>query len=149
MNIQYSDFAEAFLLKVTEYKFLALPHEDRDALVLSYMKNALMEFNKECMYDLVSALDDDNGVLLADIDPRDAQEIIDVVSDGMLAYWMKPYLYCQENYENVLNTRDFSTFSPAALTAQIRESYKTVSRDFRNKIYMYSYYHGDLTDLHL
>ena len=33
-----------------------------------------------------------------------SDEIIDIVSDGMLIQWLKPYVYKQELLENVLNT---------------------------------------------
>ena len=67
----------------------------------------------------------------------------------MLVQWMKPYVYRQENLENVLNTKDFTTYSPAELLLRISNAYAKVQKDYTNMIREYSYSHGDLSDLHL
>ena len=63
--------------------------------------------------------------------------------------WMKPYTYSQENLENVLNTRDFTTYSPAELLMRVGNAYEKAQKDFTKMMREYSYNHGDLTDLHL
>ena len=84
-----------------------------------------------------------------DIDAGDLDEIIDIVSEGMLVQWMKPYTYKQENLESVLNTRDFTTYSPSELLMRISDAYAAAKKDYTNMMREYSYNHGDLTDLHL
>lgn len=66
-----------------------------------------------------------------------------------LVQWMKPYTYHQESLENVLNTKDFSTYSPAELLLRISNAYTAARKEFTNMMREYSYNHGDLTDLHL
>ena len=88
-------------------------------------------------------------VFTADIPADELDEIADIVSEGMLVQWMKPYVYRQENLENVLNTKDFTTYSPAELLLRISNAYAKVQKDYTNMIREYSYSHGDLTDLHL
>ena len=63
--------------------------------------------------------------------------------------WLKPYAYSQEILENVLNTRDFTTYSPAELLMRVGNAYEKAQNDFTRMIREYSYNHGDLTDLHL
>jgi hypothetical protein len=86
---------------------------------------------------------------MIDIADEDMDEIVDIISEGMLVQWMKPFTYKQENLENVLNTRDFSTYSPAELFLRISDAYASAKKDFTNMMREYSYNHGDLTDLHL
>ena len=63
--------------------------------------------------------------------------------------WMKPYFYRADNLENVLNTSDFSQYSPAELLYRLTNAYNTSKKDFMNMMREYSYNHGDLSDLSL
>ena len=58
--------------------------------------------------------------------------------------WVK-----QELLENILNTRDFTTYSPAELLYRVRDTYEKARREYTNMIREYSYNHGDLTNLHI
>lgn len=148
MSVSYDVFTGAFLGKITEYDFIRIPEENRTAIIDGYMKKALTKFSKVCKYDM-SKRDDDERVFSHDIPDDELDEIADIVSEGMLEQWMKPYVYRQENLENVLNTRDFTTYSPAELLLRIGNAYSKVQRDYTNMVREYSYSHGDLTDLHL
>lgn len=148
MSVSYNLFTAAFLGKVTEYDFIKLDDYDRNSVVDGYMKRACAQFNKICKYDLVTG-DDALRELQATIPDDEIDEIVDIVSEGMMVQWMKPYFYRADNLENVLNTSDFSQYSPAELLYRITNAYNTSKRDFTNMMREYSYNHGDLTDLHL
>ena len=148
MSVTYDVFAGAFLSKVTEYTFIQLQDENRTAIVDGFLRRAITKFAKVCKYD-ISSYDDDNRVFNVDIPQDDLEEIVDIVSEGMLEQWMKPYVYRQENLENILNSRDFTTYSPAELLLRISNAYAKVQKDYTNMIREYSYNHGDLSDLHL
>ena len=104
MTVSYDRFTEAFLAKITEYDFAKLYESDRQAIVDGYMKRAASKFNEVCKY-VISTGDDDareytfDGATEAEVD-----EIVDIVTDGMLMQWLNQYLYKQENLENLLNT---------------------------------------------
>lgn len=148
MSVSYDVFAGAFLSKITEYNFIQLDDYNRNTIVDGYMKKAFAGFSKVCKYDLGS-YDDIIRELTIDIPADELDEIVDIVSEGMLVQWMKPYVYRQENLENVLNTKDFTTYSPAELLLRISNAYAKVQKDYTNMIREYSYSHGDLSDLHL
>lgn len=148
MSVSYDLFTGAFLNKVTEYDFIRLDDYDRNSIVDGYMKRACSQFNKVCKYDLMT-YDDRIREFACDIPEDEIDEIVDIVSEGMLVQWMKPYFYRAENLENVLNTRDFSAYSPAELLYRITNAYSESKRDFTNMVREYSYNHGDLSDLHL
>lgn len=148
MSVSYDVFAGAFLSKITEYTFIQIPEENRTEIVDEYMKRAMPRFAKVCKYDL-TVFDDESRSFTAEIPDDDLDEIVDIVSEGMLEQWMKPYVYRQENLENVLNTKDFTTYSPAELLLRIGNAYAKVQKDYTNMIRGYSYNHGDLSDLHL
>lgn len=149
MGVPYDVFAGAFLAKISEYSFLSLAEEDRTAMVDGFMKRALSAFRKNCKYDLFTTGNDTTRTFSVDIPEADLIEIADIVSEGMVSQWLKPYVNKQENLENVLNTKDFTTYSPAELLMRVGNAYAKVQKDYTNMIREYSYNHGDLSDLHL
>ena len=148
MSVSYDVFFGAFLEKVTEYDF-PIRDYDRNHMIDGYMKRAIAEFKNICKYDLSTTGDDKIREFDVDVADGDLDELADIISEGMLVQWMKPYIYKQENLENVLSTRDFSVYSPAELLFRIKDAYNGARRHFTVMMRDYSYNHGDLTDLHL
>lgn len=148
MSVSYDVFSGAFLAKVTEYDF-PIRDYDRNQIIDGYMKRAIAEFKNVCEYDLSTTGDDKIREFDVDVSDVDLDELADIISEGMLVQWMKPYIYKQENLENTMSTRDFSTYSPAELLLRIRDAYNGARRHFTVMMREYSYNHGDLTDLHL
>lgn len=149
MSVPYDLFTEAFLSKISEYELVQLSEEDRTATVDGYMKRALSVFRKNCKYDLFTTGDDMSRVFIVDVPAEDIDELTDIVSEGMVVQWLKPYTYSQELLQNVLNTRDFSTYSPAELLMRVRDAYDRAQKDYTQKIREYSFNHGNLSELHL
>lgn len=148
MNLSYDTFAAAFLAKVSEYDMLEMQHTERQEVIDGYLKAAITMFRKNCKYDFFTTQDDVERTFLTEVAEDDADELVDIISEGMVMQWMKPFLYRQENLENLLNTRDFTNYSPANLLQKIGEAYKQVQKDYIQMIREYSYNHGDLTVLH-
>ncbi len=165
MTVPYDKFTDAFLSKITEYDFVNMGSFERNSMIDGFMKRAIAAFKHICQYDFTSTGDDNvrefyikvteedpDGELQRQLDEelsKDLDEIVDIISEGMLVQWMKPYANRQENLENALNTRDFTTYSPAELLTRIRNAHNAARKDFTNMMREYSYNHGDLTDLHL
>lgn len=148
MATPYDIFEGAFLSKITEYDFLQIDPYDRNGSIDSYMKRSAAQFNKVCKYDLLT-FDDAVRELAVDIPDSDLVEIVDIVATGMVVQWLQPYMFKSENLENILNTADYSMYSPAELLLRVREVYQMAQRDFKNMIKDYSYDHGDLSNLAL
>jgi len=150
MILPYDAFTEAFLDKVTEYKFCRLPQENRQAIVDGYMKRACAQFSEVCMYNISEGDDVERTYTIGDnATPAEIDEIIDIVTEGMLVQWFKPYFFKQENLENMLATADYTRYSPAELTYRITNAYKTCNKEFVARMREYSYRHGDLTNLYI
>lgn len=149
MSLSYDVFTAAFLAKVTEYDFIRLSEDNRQTIIDGYLKRALTAFKKNCLYDLFTTADDDKREFNVDISDGDLDEIVEIVSEGMLIQWMKPLVYRQENLENLLNTKDFTVYSPAELLLRIGNAYTKVQKDYLQLIREYSYNHGALTELHI
>lgn len=148
MSVSYDVFTEAFLSKITEFELLKLEEEDRITIVDGYMQKAILNFKKNCAYDMASNMNNDERIIDVEIEPVDLIEIVDIVSEGMVVQWLKQYVYQQENLQNVLNTKDFTTYSPAELLMRIGNAYAKAQKDYVQMIREYSFNHGELTELH-
>lgn len=149
MSVSYDAFTGAFLSKVAEYEFIQLDDEDRTEITDGYLKRAVTAFRKNCLYDLFTTADDTSRTFDVDIPDEDMDEIVNIISEGMIIQWMKPYLYHQELLENLMNTRDFTMYSPAELLMRVGNAYAKAQSDYTQMIREYSYNHGDLTSLHI
>ena len=150
MIVSYDVFTEAFLSKITEYTFYQLPDRNRQSIVDGYMKRACAQFSEVCAINIANGDDElrefDVG---EDVTENELEEVVEIVSEGMVVQWFKRYMYHQENLLNLINTTDFSAYSPAELTYRITNAYKQCKRDFITRMREYSYRHGDLTVLHI
>ena len=148
MGVSYDLFTDAFLNKVTEYEFATLFDFQRTEIVDGYLRRALSQFNTICKYDMLPG-NNETREFEIDIPDDELDEIIDIVSEGMCVQWLKPYFYKADNLENILNSSDFSTYSPAELLYRITNAYREANKSFRNLMREYSYAHGDLTGFSL
>lgn len=148
MTITYDDVIGVFLSKITEFELLGLVEEDRNYLLDGFLTRAAVSFSKVCDYDL-SLKDDEEREFTVEFEESDKDEICDILSEGMLVQWLKPYVYKQELLENVLNTNDFTTYSPAELLLRVGNAYQKAQKDYTQMIREYSFNHGDLTELHI
>lgn len=149
MSVSYDLFGNAFLGKITEYEFLNLDEGLRTEIIDGYMKRAISIFKKNCKYDLTGSANDDLREFTVEIAAEDIDEIVDIISEGMIVQWIKPYINQQELLQNTLNTRDFTTYSPAELLMRVGNAYKDAKSSYTQMIREYSYNHGDLSKLHI
>lgn len=149
MTITYEMIRASFLMKVTSYDFLEMTNEMVQTQIDKYMKQAITAFKFVCKYDLTTTADDAEQQFNVDVDEDDVEELVEIISNGMVVKWLKPYINRQELLENVLNTRDFTTYSPSELLYRVGEAYKKAQTDYKQAIREYSYNHGDLSVLHL
>lgn len=149
MSLSYDIFVDAFLSKIKEYDFLKMSEENRTTTIDGYLRRAITAFRKNCKYDLVGSADHVLRVFDVDVLDEDVDELADIISDGMIVQWLKPYVNHQENLENAISTRDYSVYSPSELLKRIGDAYKQADKGYIQKIREYSYNHGDLSKLHL
>lgn len=149
MTVSYDIFTEAFLSKVTEYRFPNFTETNRQALVDGYMKRACAKFGEVCKYNIMDGDDDTRTFELGDISAGELAEIADIVSEGMLVQWMKPYVFMQKNLEMILVTSDHSVHSQAELLNRITGLYTLCNENYVNMVREYSYRHGNLAELHV
>ena len=149
MTVSYDVFTEAFLNKMTEYRLPRLEESVRQAIVDGYMKRACSQFAEVCRYDINDGDDETRTFTFDGMTKGEMIEIVDIVSEGMVLQWMKPYMFMQKNLETLLVTSDHSFHSQAELMNRVKIVYEMCERAFIRRMRDYTYRHGDLTDLHL
>lgn len=149
MSLSYDVFTGEFLAKVSEYDFIKMELSNRIEVIDGFMKRAIAGFKRNCKYDLFTTADDVTREFDVDVAEEDLYELANIISEGMLVQWLKPYVYQQELLQNVLNTRDYTQYSPAELLLRVGNAYAKAQHDYTQAIREYSYNHGDLGDLHL
>ena len=141
----YKAFIDTFLDKISDYKLLNYEDYLVDELAVGYMKRVCTKFDKICQADLSQQDDNEYAFLSDEID----DEIIDIVTDGMVVEWLRQYVNNSDNLEYILNTKDFTMYSSKNLLAEIKSLYQDEQKAFTNSMREYSYNHGDLSNLHL
>lgn len=149
MGVPYDSFIGAFLSKITDYDLADIDRGYEITVDLMKRTLSLSTFKKVCGYDFTTTADDSTEQFDVDIDDEILDEIVDIVSEGMVVQWLKPYVYKQELLENVMNTRDYTMYSPAELLLRVGNAYSKAQKDYIQMIREYSYNHGDLTELHI
>lgn len=149
MAIPYSAFTGAFLSKISEFELLQLDDNTRTEVIDGYRKRAVSSFKKNCRVDLFTTADEKERAYDVDVSDDDADELVEIISEGMVMQWLKPYVYQQDLLQNLMNTRDYSMYSPAELLMRVGNAYQKAQKDYTQMIREYSYNHGDLSELHL
>ena len=59
----------------------------------------MLTFNRKCGYNLYNR-DDTTRTFLENFSAEDVDEIVDIITEGMVAQWFKPYANNADNLEN-------------------------------------------------
>lgn len=140
MATTYADVYETFLEKVTDYDLALMLEADAKSLMYGYLKQAIVRFLESCTKDL-TAVDEYGFTETLDLDE------VDILTEGMVVAWLKPKRNDLDLFKNVLNTKDFTTFSPANLMEKTNNVYVTAETRFISRIKEYSYIHNNVGDL--
>lgn len=148
MATSYEKFYESFLSKILEYKYININNSIIENEVNKYLYSSISQFKNYCKLYNFNDRDDFNAKFNFDIDENIIDEVVDIVSDGMVVSWFNRYICNSDNLENVLTTKDFSMYSPANLNLRNRETYETLRKNFINKMRDFSFNHNDIGDFH-
>ena len=142
MPTKYSDVTNQFIGMVTEYRFFKILKEERDEWLCDLMKVACAKFRKICRHDL-SDRDDELQQFNVELDDDE----IDIICNLMICEWLKPKLFSVDNLEQVLNTKDYSEYSPANLLKEISSVYKEHRINAKCLQNNYSFSFQDINDV--
>lgn len=132
MATEFSVIYGSFLSKVTDNDLADMTEEAANIVMSDLLQQAIVKFSESCKKNLA---DVSNTGFVDDLDIYE----IDILSELMVEAWYKPHLNFSELLRNKLSTKDFTTFSPANLQKENRESYELAHQRARSMINEYSF----------
>ena len=132
MATEFSVIYGSFLSKVTDNDLADMTEEAANIVMSDLLKQAIVKFSESCKKNLA---DVSNTGFVDDLDIYE----IDILSELMVEALYKPHLNFTELLRNKLSTKDFTTFSPANLQKENRESYELAHQRARSMINEYSF----------
>lgn len=132
MATEFSVIYGSFLSKVTDNDLADMTEEAANIVMSDLLQQAIVKFSESCKKNLA---DTDSIGFVDDLDIYE----VDILSELMVEAWYKPHLNFTELLRNKLSTKDFTTFSPANLQKENRESYELAHQRARSMINEYSF----------
>lgn len=140
MATEFNVVYGSFLAKVSDYDLADMVESDAQSIMNDYMQQAIGKFSESCKKDLTD-------VTAVGFNADLTYFEIDIISELMVEAWCKPRLYNLDLFRNKLNTKDFTTFSPANLLEKIREVYELSHKRARSMINEYSFRENDIGEM--
>lgn len=141
MSTSYSQVFEVFANKITDFEWHKYVNEEIDEMLEKYMKSACAKF-RTCKIDL-----SDRNNELKQFNNELDDEMIDIITTGMVVEWLSPKVYHSSNLQAFLNTRDFNIISPANLLAQVKSAFNECKIEFKSMVTDYSYHHSNVNEV--
>lgn len=142
MATSYSEIHARAISKISDYDILKFDVSTREMMLNEYLLSAQIEFQRMCKIDL-----SDRDDTLAQYNETLTDEIIEILATGEAYYWLMPKVLNSENLYNVLNTKDFTTYSPANLLKELQNLRDVLWKDFKRKMFEYTYRSADIAGL--
>lgn len=142
MNTKYEIVYSAFFSKLSDYDFPDYSEETLKSIIHDLLVSAVTRFRLSTDKNILD-MNDEQETFNCELNETE----IDILSEIMIENWLKPKLYNSDLMRNVLNTSDFSQFSPANLINAIRETYSLAHSRSESLINKYSFDIHDLSKL--
>ena len=140
MATDFSVVYGSFLSKVTDTDLSDMTEENANSVMSDLLKQATVKFSESCKKDLSDVT---TTGFVGDLDDYE----VDILSELMVEAWYKPHINYTDLLRNKLSTKDFTTFSPANLQKENRESYELAHKRARSMINEYSFRMNNIGDL--
>lgn len=138
MATPYSTITLKFLNKISDPDLLKIAESLMEEVLFNYMFSACAKF-RTSLIDL-----SDRDEVLEQFNITLTDDIIDILSEGMIAEWLKPSVFSKDNLANFLNHKDLAlAASPANILKEARTTLKESVADFESLVIMYSYNNSD------
>lgn len=144
MNTTYNYIFAEFKDKITDPDLISFAKDLQNDILKALMNKAIRRC-KRIVYKVVdlSLRDDD----LDEFDNEIPDEVIDIITEWMLVFWLEPYVNNLENLQNQLSTKEFSMYSPANLLEKIGARYDISRKNAKSLTNEYSFIIADMKEL--
>lgn len=142
MATPFTDIYDRAIFRFADYDFLKKDFQSREDVLERYLISAKTDFLKICKIDLANC---DMTAKQFNEDLND--EIIEILGLGIAFYWLSYKALNSELLKNVMNSKDYSYYSPANLLKEIQTLRNSVRKEFLSKMRQYSYNNNDVSSL--
>lgn len=131
-----TEIFDRFRNKVTDYDLLEVCPSYEEDILFDYLVSAVGDF---CEWTGIEIVADEDERALA---PAPTTREADILAIGMVYHWTSHILMNTDKMRNVMNTKDFSQFSPEKILSRLMEVRDGAYSDFRNRAVEHSFFIG-------
>lgn len=144
MATSYATIYNAALFYFSDEKLFRLFEDEAAAILRGFMKQAVAEFTPYCKHDLTMC-DDEADSFTEDLTAVE----VDIIALGMSVKWLHRYVLFSDNLVDKMSSKDYTYHSRGALITALNAAYVTLSKEFQQRMFVYTYDNGDLSSLHM
>ena len=141
MATTFMDIYDRAIFRFMDYDFMRLDAQDRENVLDRYLLSAIGDIS--VIIPELMEFDRDTKVFTTDLD----NETIELLALGVDYYWFSAKVQNSELLRNSMSTKDFTYFSPANLMRELRNVRNDLKNEYKSMVTIYSYNHGDFTQL--
>ena len=142
MATPFSDIYDRAIFMFADHDFLKKDIQTREDILEKYLISAKTDFSRVCKVDLTDC-DLETKQFNSDLD----DEIIEILALGISFYWLSYKALDSKALKNVLNSKEYSYYSPSALLKEVKGLRDTIRGEFQSKMRRYSYNDNELETL--
>lgn len=142
MPTSFDEIYKRFLAKIADYEMFEYDNSTLESYLEDLLILAIDDFSELCKQDL-NETDYENKSFGTVLTNREKE----ILSLGMIVHWIRPKVYNSDMLRNVLNTKDYSVYSPANLLEKMTDLLEKTETELDQKMKMYSYRNEDMASL--
>jgi hypothetical protein len=142
MATPFSDVYDRAIFMFADHDFLKKDIKTREDILEKYLISAKTDFSRVCKIDL-NDCDMELKQFNVDLD----NDSIEILALGISFYWLSYKTMDSKALKNVLNSKEYSYYSPASLLKEVKELRNTIRSEFYSKMRRYSYDNNELETL--
>lgn len=142
MGTPYSKVYEKALFRFRDYSLPALDEVDVGNILKVYLNSTVSDFGGICKESLLADTEVDDS-FKDDL----SDEVQEILALGISFYWLSSQVLNEDLLKNSLSTKDYTYFSPANLLRESQSLRDAVRKEYRDKMNLYTYRHGDIASL--
>lgn len=130
------------LFKFKDYGVLSAEDDVVIEMLDQHLMSAVTDFSIVCLNDLSDKNKNERAfnVTLTDEEKQ-------ILAIGEAYHWASFLILNSDNLKNVLSTADFNFYSPANLLKELHSLRTSLAKEYKGKIIMYSYNHGNIVEM--
>lgn len=132
MPTSFDEIYKRFLAKIADYEMFEYDNSTLESYLEDLLILAIDDFSELCKQDL-NETDYENKSFGTVLTNREKE----ILSLGMIVHWVRPKVYNSDMLRNVLNTKDYSVYSPANLLEKMTDLLGKTETELDQKMKMY------------